>query len=330
MGKQLKRRRLSTKAAGIAVLVVLCAVAAGVYIKQFDFNPAVTEVRDGLDLTAEGGDKFDLSRFIPDSLVPFGPPESFDSGTLSEKINGKAELYFKADFEQLHCRRFAPQGARQKWVEVFVYDMGEARNAFAVFSQQRRRQAQELDLADNAYRTSNAVYFTRGPYYVEVVATAAEDELIEPAIQFARNFASQIGGGSETNEKELFPAKGLQAKSISLIPDDAFGFSQMDNIVTADYTFDSKKVMGFVSVRNSSAVAEKLAKAYAEFLIENGGSAEEMENVSGAIVIKDLFDMYEVVFARGNILAGVHQAPDKATAEKLAKMLSQQLEQAGR
>ncbi len=327
MNRPKQRSMVHQTIAAIAVLAVLCVVAAGVYFRQFDFNPAVTEVTGGLDVAPTGGEAFALDKFAPAALVPFGPPEKFEEGTLSQKINGKAELYLKAGFERLHCRRFAPRGAADKWIEVFVYDMGESRNAFAVYSQQRRSGAEKLDLGDNAYRTGNAVYFTRGPYYVEIVATAPDEELTEPAMALARNFASQIGGGAQVDEKKLFPTEGLDASSMSLISDDAFGFSRLDNVFTADYTIDGGRALAFVSVRRSASGAGELARAYAEFLVENGGIAEEMETVPGATMIRDVFDMYEVVFARGRVLAGVHQAPDKTAAADLAEKLDRRLEQ---
>lgn len=45
------------------------------------------------------------------------------------------------------------------------YDMGNSQNAFSVFSAQRRKDADPLNLTRYAYRTSNAIFLIHGRYY---------------------------------------------------------------------------------------------------------------------------------------------------------------------
>ena len=79
--------------------------------------------------------------------APWDRRRRYDAATLSDKINGKAELYLAAGFERLECRRFALADDPAGWLERFVYTMRAAPGAFAVYSQQRRPQAQPLTLA---------------------------------------------------------------------------------------------------------------------------------------------------------------------------------------
>ena len=62
----------------------------------------------------------------------------YDSISLSDKINGKAELYLAAGFARLETQRFALTDNPGQWMERYLYDMGQHANAFSVFSAQRR------------------------------------------------------------------------------------------------------------------------------------------------------------------------------------------------
>ena len=175
------------------VLGILAVVAGGVYLAQFNFNPAVQQMAPVL----AAGDK---SRAAPPasaekSLIvappgqsPLSPPEAFDAASLSDKINGKAELYLSAGFARLHSQRFKDDSAGDVWMEVFVYDMQTPQNAFSVFSAQRRDDARTLDIAQYAYQTPNALFFVHGPFYVEVVASDVSETIIQPMIAFAETF----------------------------------------------------------------------------------------------------------------------------------------------
>jgi hypothetical protein len=95
----------------LIILGILAIVSGGVFIVQFNYNPAVQQMAPVL---ASGGrspasapasaDKSVI--FLPPGQLPLSPPETFDAATLSDKINGKAELYLSAGFVRLYSQRF--------------------------------------------------------------------------------------------------------------------------------------------------------------------------------------------------------------------------------
>jgi hypothetical protein len=260
-------------------------------------------------------------------------PERFSAETLSDKIDGKAPLYLSAGFRDLRTQRASVGGDSGQWFEIFVYDMGEPRNAYAVFSEQRRASAEPLAFVENAYRTSNGVYFTHGAYYVEIVAAPPAAEQTEPArLAFARRFVGETQvEAAELGERELLPEKGLDPDSITLQPANVFGFGELDNVFTADYRLGGETVTAFLSRRESPAEADRLAEAYAGFLTDmlGGAPVDPAEAPEGATVV-ELFGTYEVVFARGALLAGVHEAPSRQAAVELARRLYAALQEASR
>ena len=110
----------------------------------------------------------------------------------------------------MSCRKFGLGAADKAYVEVFLYDMGSASNAFAVFSGQRRSGSTSLPLTANAYATPNALFFTRGRYYVEIVADRASESLQNSLKAYATALLAKLPAEGETKDRTaLFPKEGL-------------------------------------------------------------------------------------------------------------------------
>jgi hypothetical protein len=100
----------------LIILAVLVITAIGIFLwqfryNQFRYNPAVLNLDNIVSSTAEIPQTQKTSsvqsRFpIPEDLVALSPPEVFEPPNLSDKINGKAELYLSAGFVGLQTQRF--------------------------------------------------------------------------------------------------------------------------------------------------------------------------------------------------------------------------------
>jgi hypothetical protein len=316
----------------VCVLASLAVIAIGMAMVQSRFNPAVVNFLQGAADRTKGLPAAPATAEpilpIPEGMSPLTPAERFDRETLSDKINGKAELYLSAGFARLDCQRLALAGQPDLWVEVFIYDMGSFENAYAVFSAQRRADATMLDFAEFAYRAENALFFVHGPYYLEMIASGTDDRLRTSMDALAREFIrSRPVAQATIAERDLFPKPGLVATSISLIPADAFGVADLDRVFTATYAIAGSEMTAFLSRRVDSQAAAALAGAYVDFLKTYGGEVKASdEPVPGGAVVA-ILDMYEVVFAEGPFLAGVHEAPDRDKAVALAKELAAKLKE---
>lgn len=314
---------------GLGILLVLAGIVIGVFLKQSHYNPAVL-VRSSLEAGIPAATKADLSEEflmeVPAGMVPMSTREIFGPENLSDKINGRAELYLSAGFLRLLCQRFAEANDSNSWMEAFVYDMGTMRRAFAVYSVQRRADAEKIPGIEFAYRVENALFFLHGRYYVELIAAVTKEEMAEAMRSFADNFIAkaEVQGG-DIEELALFPREGLNEEGITFLVSDAFGFDRFDNVFMADYAVGSTQLTAFLSMRENPSEASDLAGAYHGFLLANGGVNVESDiGVPGAKVVK-ILDSFEVVFSHGKFLAGIHAAQDKGQAERHAVRLMQKL-----
>ncbi len=306
---------------GFGILVVLAGIVIGVFLKQHHYNPAVLVGR-----AQEGGTSVIPLADLVEGMVPLNPVEIFGPENLSDKINGRAELYLSAGFLRLLCQRFAEENDSTSWMEVFIYDMGTIRRSFAVYSVQRRPDAEKMTFTQFAYRTENALFFLHGRYYVELIGAVTTARMAETMQVFAHTFIrgrEVQGGGIE--ELSLFPREGLNEEGITLLISNAFGFDRFDNIFMAHYAVGSTQLTAFLSIRENPSEASELVGAYHSFLLANGGVNVESDiGVPGAKVVK-ILEGFEVFFSQGKFLAGIHAAQDRGQAEKHAIRLMQKL-----
>ena len=311
----------------LTILVFLAIIALSIYLAQNRYNPAVLQM-DGRgsavrkSVTAKTALPTENLIPLPEAILPLSALELFDSATLSDKINGKAELYLSSGFVAMKSQRFKVQAFPDVWLEMFIYNMGESQNAFSVFSVQRRDGAEPLELTGHAYRTPNALFLVHGPYYLEIVASEASQKMLQPMQSLAEAFIrSTRVETSAVSEKDLFPPTGLEAENIAMIAANAFGFDGLDSVFTALYQTGDADAMAFVSQRSSAQEASNLAAAYQQFLVTFEGRVIETKlPMKGAKMI-EILDTYEIIFTLGPFLAGVREAVDKTQATKLANRL---------
>ncbi|MEJ2657007.1 MAG: hypothetical protein P8012_07385 [Desulfobacterales bacterium] len=311
----------------MVILSVLMVIGAGIFITQYRFNPGV--LHKGSFFTEPDKDK-PSSRLspnpyfvpLPEGIRPLTATENFDARNLSDKIDGKAELYLSAGFTRLASQRFKDERAADLWMEAFVYDMGNSQNAFSVFSAQRREDAVSLGLTRHAYRTPNALFLTHGRYYVEIIASKSSEQVLQPAKMMAETFIRNTPAETVTvNETDLFPKQNLVKNSMALIASNAFGYDGFDKIYTAEYEVENHRLMAYLSHRRTPADAEKLASAYTAFLLTYGGQNIKAQlPIAGARSI-EILDTYEIVFSHGSYLAGIREAATVHQAKTLATQL---------
>jgi hypothetical protein len=228
------------------------------------------------------------------------------------------------------CQRFALKATNDDWMEWFVYDMGALPQAFSVFSLQRRADGRTIGLTPFAYQSENAIYFVSGRYYVEEVTAMPVPAMMTGMLALARQFvAAHPPGPAVIPELKLFPPENLEADNDGLQMVDAFGFDGFTNVFTAKYQLPAAatnvEVLAYLKVTQTAADATALRDAFRSFLLSNGG--KEMADADAVNLGKPInfMDSVEIVFAESNIVAGVHAAPDAASAAKIARQLSDRL-----
>ncbi|HPB30425.1 MAG TPA: hypothetical protein PLB62_03115 [Candidatus Sumerlaeota bacterium] len=321
-----RNRSRAETISGIVILCVLFCLGVWIFTRAKHYNEsawfgrahqtgetsAAAEIApDAVELAGE---------IIPEGYAAMGDEEVFDSETLSDKINGKADLYLESGFASMRARRFFDKNNPETWFEVYLYNMGEPRNALTVFSLQRRKEGRDApEIGAWAYTAGNAIFFMKGPWYVEIVSSS-EDEAGASLIRCAQSLLSSLEGEELVFEElNLLPKDNMLHSSLKYFSSNGFGFHRLDRILAVNYQAGEREIMAFVSVRDNPEEAAELANAYYKFLLELGAESAPLQDTGiPGILSADVLGDLEIIFNHDRMLYGIHAATDRSAAVNLA------------
>jgi len=113
-----KKPKKSETFLGIVLLLILTVIAAVIFSQQYQYNPAVVALRAPLTFSQKVASKADPGLATPEGMTPLTPVEVFKAQNLSDKINGKADLYLSAGFRGLQSQRFKIDSDPDSWLEI--------------------------------------------------------------------------------------------------------------------------------------------------------------------------------------------------------------------
>lgn len=311
-----QERRLS-----FFLLGVLALIAGVVFTIQSRYDAGEwreqTDIETRQQISASGNGR-------ADGLQPISAQEQYDATNLSEKINGKADLYLTAGFKQMTSRRFGLSSNTGRWMERYVYQMNSYRSAYAVFSLQRRTDVELLDLGGHAYYAGNGLFLVHGRYYLEIIAAEVSEEMRTQAVTLAEAFIAEHPVETETLPAlMLFPQQDRVPNTTILNAASTFGLESLNWVFTSRYAADGHEATAFISRRESAVAADALASAFIAFWRDFGGEAVVLPEARAAYQTITILDNYELVWVQGEYLVGVHEATDLDFGLRLADRLRQ-------
>jgi len=337
------RARSVESAVSICLIAIFILIAIALFLKQSDTDMS----RFGIDSTAVGlpsqlpeADKQDepaLASLVPQGFNTLSKLEVYTPDNLYEKIDGKAPLYIEAGFVKLLTQRFISEADQDMWIELFVYDMTTTRNAFSVYSVQKRADVQTLSLENPShhYRTANGLYFVHGKYYVELIGSSESAELSDATAAVCSKVVGEIPPEDDSKtlqaNLDLFPAENIVPGSYRLYLANAFGYEGLTDTFTSQYKLGDETITAFFSKRSGPKDAQALADSYYTFLIDNDATVKPATNATLKSIDARVLDFYgttEIVFAVGPFAGGIHEAENQDAAEKLAAVLINKLTEA--
>lgn len=325
------KNRLET-VVSVSIIAVLLIITVILLVRQSDTDISrFGIVAENVQLAQKPPSIAEDSPAIPapTGFDKLSAAEIYTTENLYEKINGKAPLYTEAGFLKLYCQRFVDKSDPNLWMEVFLYDMGNIRNAFSVFSMQRRPDAKVLPTFDQAYgySTSNGLYFTHGRYYTEVIGSAESDQLVMAMLETAANIQKNPMAANDLKieEFDLFRSENLVPDSMKLYLKNAFGFEELSDVFAAQYKIGDLAITVFFSKRPNVQDASSMAEQYVKFLVENGATVKQTTSEFLKDKVFDFYGATEIVFTTGQFVVGVHEVENQEAAEKAATILAVKL-----
>jgi hypothetical protein len=123
----------------------------------------------GTGMTAMPQTVNDFVKVLPgkvDRWTRLEPPGTYTPGTLSDYIDGGAELFLSFNFKGALAVKY--QDASENEIAVDIFDMGSSYDAFGVFAHTRETNAREF--GQGSEYAAGLLTFWKGRFYVSVLA----------------------------------------------------------------------------------------------------------------------------------------------------------------
>ena len=254
-------------------------------------------------------------QFIPKQVETWearDKDEFYNRNTLSEYIDGGAELYLAYNFQEVFVRRYA--GPADTEIILDIYDMGLSNDAFGIFSVER--EDEDLGIGQDSEYGGDLLRFWKGRFFISILTTGDEQKAKPAMIQLAREVDRLLEKeGLKPALLNSLPGKGLDGKGLKFFHTAAIlnrqYFIAENNILLLDKHTDC--VLGKYSQNNDSAFVliiqyqnKELAKtAYRTFL------ASYMPEAEGTGIVRLENKTWTLIKIDGDFLILVLEATQK-------------------
>jgi hypothetical protein len=276
-----------------------------------------------------------------------GHLETFNAENLYEKINGRAESFTQYDVQGLAYGNFHPKGDEASGeVQLYVFEFASPLKAFGKYGSEKPQDAQVIAIGSEGYEAAGSVSFHQGKYFVQVVSTSDEPRFAAFSSSLAKIVSSRIGGpkAAATPVANLRDANQNDAdandpaqffKHLPEVPNrqqpqyvaqDAFGYSFLSDVFLADYKEGSATWQAFLRPYESMAAAGAVFEKYLDTAKADGAEIQELtlEGASRAVFSSNI-GLFDLVFLKGNTVAGINGATEKDPALDFARGFAKQM-----
>lgn len=269
------------------------------------------------------------SGYLPASSVPDGwelqsEASTFGPDNLYEHINGAAPGYLRYDFHALTVQPVQKADEPKTTILVEVYEFGKHLDAFGIYSNERAPGLDFVKLGSEGYFAGPGCRFYKGPYYVKLDGTRADESMEEAQKAIASALARNLPGPVKAPRLlEAFPREHLVTDSERYEGSDLLAHDFMGAGFMADYRLGGEKDSKlFFAIKDSRTEARSAYWKLLSFLRKRG-EVGERSSLNGAKCRQVTHPFYgpSLVCRSGPVVCGLLRAPADGAGEQLLHQL---------
>ena len=250
-----------------------------------------------------------------------GKIAQFDRQTLSDRIDGEAELFLPYGFDLLAYGRYV---LGRNSFDVDLYRMGSSLDAFGMYASYRPDGAEPLRLGGEGAATSSQLLFYQDRYFVRLQSTGDADpgkNALAACAQAVSGLLPKAQGAP--GELGLLSFAGIEPASIRYSATSLLGYHFFPRGMTADAAVAGKPCRIFLVLTPSSSEAAKAFRSYRHFLRRDGCGVK----MTGRSALTGTDPLYGKVLAEqaGPYVFGLARVKDVAAARRVMEKLRERL-----
>jgi hypothetical protein len=254
--------------------------------------------------------------------------KTYTQDDLFTYVNGEAELYFPYGFERLASAFYTKKGGNpQIGLTADIYKMGSLLDAFGIYAQYRRADAEFLTLGGEGFINPSQLIFYQDRYLVQLSAsgTSELDRSVFQACAQAISKALPARTG-QPKELDLLKIPALIPRTERYFPENLLGYAFFRQGLIALAAQGDKKFRVFVMTANSTESAEKILDQYALYVKESGLTPKRTSDPEGLMLFSaDPLRKGLMLRQKGRFVVGVADLLTPESGMILIKQLTSRL-----
>lgn len=232
-----------------------------------------------------------------------GKPVFYDRDTLSDRINGEAELYFPYGFDRMAAARYASEKNRAAGMDVEIYRMGSPLDSFGMYANYRQKDGRPQDVGAESNLSGSQLFLYQGRHFLHIQMTGTDAANPDALIECGRTAASRLPGTrNRPPELSLFDRPETVKGTERYLPLSLLGYDFLNRGLMTDAVVEGTNLRIFLllnaTAESASAAFESYRTQLAQAKIESlGKSATFLEGV-------DPLYGRVIVLRKGKCLAG--------------------------
>jgi len=233
-----------------------------------------------------------------------GKPLLYDRNTLSDRIDGEAELYFPFGFDRMAAARYASDNNPGAGMDVEIYRMGSLLDAFGIYANYRQKDGRTLTVGAESNLSSSQLVLYQDRYFVHIQMTGADELNPDTLSECARAVTSRISGNNNRPpELSVLDRIKVVKGSERYLPQSLLGYDFLNKGIMADAEVEGTNLQVFLllgtTAASASAVFDNYRSRLAREKTEPGG-----RNVAFLEGVDPLYGPV-IVLKKGDCFAGV-------------------------
>jgi hypothetical protein len=227
----------------------------------------------------------------------------YDRDTLSDRIDGEAELYLPYGFERLAAARYASVKSPDTGIDVEIYRMGSLLDAFGIYASYRQKEGKPLAVGAESNLSVSQLFLYQGRHFVHVQVTGADASDPDALAACGRAVASRLPGDKDRPPELLvFDRPEVVKGSERYLPQSLLGYNFLNKGIMADAVVEGTNLQIFLllstTAQSASAALESYRSQLSQGKIELGGKS--------ATFLEGVDPLYGpvIVLKKGKCLAG--------------------------
>ena len=186
----------------------------------------------------------EMGSFIPASYCGSGWKRDgkiifYDRDTLSDRINGEAELYLPYGFDRMVAARYSSEKTPAAGIDVEIYRMASLLDSFGIYSNYRQKDGQLINIGAESNLSGSQLFLYQGRYFIHIQTTGTDSYNSDALTECAKLVAASLPGErNRPSELSAFDRPEIVKGTERYLPQSLLGYDFLNRGVMAEAVID--------------------------------------------------------------------------------------------